>query len=355
MMYELTLSPMYGVLLSSYLKKVSSLNAEAGAASSLTLSDVNDSSAYTSRMSQSDIETLIKEIASFTEDMSFGLDIGMSVHPSDYGTVGYTLMNCSSLHQAFDYAAHHKHASNKGFGITFFKQANLYHFCIDSLVKSEYLQAIIEFDFASALYLSRFFVGIEKAKKVIPQSVSFTHMPQGSLDKYREVFGCEVKFNQSVNEIVFSKAVFEIPIRSANPKLFKLMGGKVAKRKKEMEQNLSLKQKIYQYIFENIENGLPSIEGVASEFNMGVSSFKKHLNNEHTNYTQIMDEVRRDMALKLILDASKSILQIANSLGFANSSAFNRAFKRWLNMTPAAYRKKGLPNNYHSNATFLVP
>jgi len=353
MMYELTLSPMYGVLLSNYLKKVSMLNAEDGSASIITLSDVNDSSAYTSRMSQLEVEALIKNILEFSEDMSFGLDIGMSVHPSDYGTVGYTLMNCSSLYQVFDYAAHHKHASNNGFDVTFFKQANLYHLRIDQLVKSEYLQAIIEFDFASALYLSRFFVGIEKAKKVVPHSVSFKHEALGGLEKYQQVFGCDVKFNQSVNEIVFSKAVFEIPIRSANPKLFKLMGGKVAQRKKDMEQNLSLKQKIYQYIFENIENGVPSIEHVASEFNMGVSSFKKHLSNESTNYTHVMDNVRKDIALKLIADPLKTILEIANYLGFSNASTFNRAFKRWVNLTPAAYRKKNLTNNM--NSTYLVP
>ena len=69
-MYELTLSPMYGVLLSNYLKKVSILNVEDESTPNISLSDVNDRSAYTSRMSQLEIEALIKGIAVFTDDMS---------------------------------------------------------------------------------------------------------------------------------------------------------------------------------------------------------------------------------------------------------------------------------------------
>jgi len=339
-MNELTLSPMYGVLLSNYLIKVKRDQA-VSALSESALKDVNDMALYTSRISQVGVEALIKDIFEATGDMSFGLDIGKTAHPSDYGTVGYTLMNCSSLFQVFDYAAKYKHASNKAFKILFTKQNNFYRFRIDSLVETQWLKVIIELDFVTALYLSRFFVGVDKAKKVIPYVVNFKHEPFANIDKYHRIFGCEVKFNQAINEIVFPQSVFDIPIRSANSKLFKLMESKLVQAQKGIEEKLSLKQKLNQYIQDNIESGVPSLTSTANDFNMSVSSLKSHLKTEKTNYSHIVDEVRKSIALKLVLDPENSILEISMYLGFSNSSTFNRAFKRWTNLTPVRYRKLG--------------
>jgi len=338
-MNELTLSPMYGVLLSNYLTKVKDGRA-LSAASMSALKDVNDFSSYASRMSQFGVEALIKDIFEVTGDMSFGLDIGKNVHPSDYGTVGYTLMNCSSLFQVFDYAAKYKHASNKAFKIEFSKQGSFYRFRIDNHIESQWLKIILELDFVTALYLSRFFVGVDKAKKVIPYEVSFQHEPLADIDKYIRVFGCDVKFNQAVNEIIFPQPVFDIPIRSANPKLLKLMEGKLVQAQKGIKESLSLKQKLNQYIQDNIEYEIPSLTSAANEFNMSVSALKNRLKIEKTNYSNIVDEVRKSIALKLITNPEKSIQDISMYLGFSNSSTFNRAFKRWENMTPATYRKR---------------
>jgi len=340
-MNELTLSPMYGALLSNYLAKVNKCQAlNTTTTQTALMNDVNDSSLYTSRVSQYGVEALIKEIFEATDDMSFGLDIGKTVHPSDYGTVGYTLMNCSSLLQVFNYAARYKHAANKAFKVYFTKQGNFHRFRIDNLVESQWLKVIIELDFVTALSLSRFFVGADKAKKVRPYRVNFKHEPLASVDKYQCVFGCEVKFNQSVNEIIFPQSVFDIPIRSANPKLLKLMEGKLVQAQKGIEEKISLEQKLNQYIQDKIEFRIPSLTAAASDFNMSVSSLKSHLKMEKTNYSNIVDEVRKNLALKLISDSEKSILDISMYLGFSNSSTFNRAFRRWNNMTPASYRKQ---------------
>jgi AraC-like DNA-binding protein len=40
-------------------------------------------------------------------------------------------------------------------------------------------------------------------------------------------------------------------------------------------------------------------------------------------------------------DQDTSITEIAFLLGFSESSAFSRAFKRWVGVTPSEYRKNG--------------
>jgi len=343
-MYELTFSPLYAVLFTAYLSDLTSTHDEK-LTSTISMPDINDCSTGTSRVSLVEIERLIERIYQLKGDLSFGLDIGAGMHPSDYGTVGYALMNCSSLLQVFECAAKYKYSSTKGFNIIFNKQGQFYHFRVDSLVVSEWLKVVIELDFSSALHLSKFFVGSDRAKQVKPNCIRFQHAPLAPISRYEALFSCPVMFNQNCNEMVFSTASFEIPIRSANPNLFKLMESKLASRKKALEQKLSLKEKIERYMLECIQSGegrVPDISHVAVEFNLGVSTLKKYLNNEKTNYTSIADDVRRKLALSLILDPSKSILDISNDVGFSNVSTFNRAFKRWCGKSPAAYRKHSL-------------
>ncbi len=73
---------------------------------------------------------------------------------------------------------------------------------------------------------------------------------------------------------------------------------------------------------------------------MSAATLKRRLNIEGTTYSEILDEVRRDLALRHLADRRLSIAKVALRLGFSNASAFGRAFKRWMGMTPIAYRKR---------------
>jgi AraC-like DNA-binding protein len=70
-----------------------------------------------------------------------------------------------------------------------------------------------------------------------------------------------------------------------------------------------------------------------------MSTLKKHLHQENLNYTTICDDVRKNMAIKMLTISSDQFQHISDYLGFSNSSAFHRAFKRWTGMTPAEYRR----------------
>jgi AraC-like DNA-binding protein len=337
MMHELSLSPIYRVLLEGYLVKVGA-GIEERKAGAATTGDVNDIEAHSMRLSQGQAESLMARIFECTGSKSFGMEIGNSVHPSDFGTVGYFLMNCSSLFQVFDCAAKYKHSLNQGFNVSMTKKAGLHHFQIDNLVKSSWFDVIVEMDFASCLCLSRFFVGADKAKKVKPVYVSFSHSATAPLDHYEAIFSCPVRFNQPINEVVFTREIFEIPIRSANPKLFRLMKRKLAQRLEKLASSQRLSCKTNLYLRSNVDQGFPAIDVVAKDFGLAVSTFQKHLRNEGTHYTQLVEDARHQLALLHLSQSDKSVAALAAELGFSSQNAFIRAFKRWEGVTPSAFR-----------------
>ena len=66
------------------------------------------------------------------------------------------------------------------------------------------------------------------------------------------------------------------------------------------------------------------------------------LQKEKTTFRQVLDEVRKEIAVAYLKDAEASICEIAPLLGFADQSAFKNAFKKWTGRTPGEYRKSVL-------------
>jgi AraC-like DNA-binding protein len=80
------------------------------------------------------------------------------------------------------------------------------------------------------------------------------------------------------------------------------------------------------------------MESVAHQLNMTVRTLRRKLDDEGTGFQDIKDELRRDTALHLLNQSSLSIQSISQQLGFSETAAFTRSFKKWTGQTPRAFR-----------------
>jgi AraC-like DNA-binding protein len=71
---------------------------------------------------------------------------------------------------------------------------------------------------------------------------------------------------------------------------------------------------------------------------MTVRTLQRRLRAEKTGYKQILDDVRRELAVDYVSEPDLSIKEITYMLGFSEPSNFTRAFKRWTGTSPNAYR-----------------
>jgi AraC-like DNA-binding protein len=83
----------------------------------------------------------------------------------------------------------------------------------------------------------------------------------------------------------------------------------------------------------------PEAEHLAAALNMAEATLRRRLKHEGTTYQAIKDELRRDLAISRLADTSETIADIADALGFAEPSAFRRAFRKWTGVRPADYRR----------------
>ena len=70
---------------------------------------------------------------------------------------------------------------------------------------------------------------------------------------------------------------------------------------------------------------------------MSERSLHRRLREIGQSYQGVVDVFRREEAERLLLDGRVDMAEIAHRLGFADQSAFSRAFRRWTNMAPRAW------------------
>lgn len=83
----------------------------------------------------------------------------------------------------------------------------------------------------------------------------------------------------------------------------------------------------------------PDAEAIAQRLNVAPATLRRRLHQEGHSCQSIKDELRRDLALEALRDPARSVADVAAAVGFAEPSAFHRAFRKWTGRRPAEYRK----------------
>lgn len=86
--------------------------------------------------------------------------------------------------------------------------------------------------------------------------------------------------------------------------------------------------------------GIPTQQEVAASLDIPCSTFRRHLVEEGAAFRQLREEALRDIAQELLARDGIAISDIAAHLGFADVTAFRRAFMRWSSESPSAWRQR---------------
>lgn len=81
-----------------------------------------------------------------------------------------------------------------------------------------------------------------------------------------------------------------------------------------------------------------SIEAIARRLQISRTTLYRHLAEQNVTFTQLLEAERKSRAMRFLKETSLSMGEISDRLGYANLSAFNRAFKRWFDTNPTRFR-----------------
>ena len=89
-----------------------------------------------------------------------------------------------------------------------------------------------------------------------------------------------------------------------------------------------------------LPSGECSIEKVAANLDLHPRMLQLKLQQEQTNYRDLLNKTRQTIAEQHLAQGSISITDLALNLGFAEVAVFSRSFKSWTGMSPKEWRAK---------------
>ena len=196
----------------------------------------------------------------------------------------------------------------------------------------------VERDTAATLSLIRQTVGSE----IVPSKVRFREEKPDNIDAYERFFRCPITFGDSVNQIWFERELWEARPPQSNAVSYRFFTNQCRQLSEVMHMPLRYADIVKARL--RAESPIPQFENLIRSLSLSRRTLQRHLRQEHTNYSQILAEVRLERAQDMLKRQGINLEEIATCLGFREASVFSRAFKKWTGLSPHAYREENKPS-----------
>jgi AraC-like DNA-binding protein len=194
---------------------------------------------------------------------------------------------------------------------------------------------VSEFIVAAWVVVARQATGVDFA----PLQVRFRHPRPTSLEAHRRLFRAPIRFGEPVNGLVVRRALLQTPLTRADPGLCAVLDRHVRELLERIPRATALRERVRQLAAQALSTGPPRAATLAHRLHMSRRTLQRQLQGDGTSARELVDTLRRDLAMRYLSDGQVAIAEVAFLLGFSEASAFHRAFRRWSGTTPATYRR----------------
>ena len=295
-------------------------------------SDASDSAGY---IEQSSCSLIWNEATRLTEDDYFGLRVNRMYSPTPFNALALTALASATIKTALQ-------SLSRFFPIVS-AQVKLEIRTVDTAVQvhlepvgdvhAQHLEAVMG-------YLARLL------RQLDPQAqglVTGVHMarPDDQLHACSRLLGCEQVSSADGYYFSLPGAMLDMPLATADAFLLPRFADAMQDLLSHLPSN-DLSEQVKRRIQLLLGSGDISVERVAVPLNISARHLRRKLSQEGTSYEQLVDEVRKEASIRLITEGKLSLTSIAYELGFLDPSSFTRAFRRWTDMSPTAFRRQAL-------------
>lgn len=162
-------------------------------------------------------------------------------------------------------------------------------------------------------------------------------MPREGAEPYEKLMRAPVSFSNAVGQLVFDRDDLIRALPGACPELAQVNDNISIDYLARLDKN-DVVTGVTKKIIELLPDGDCDRDKVASALCMSPSTLQVKLLQRGTNFQQLLDDIRRELGCSYVRQPTRSVTEITFLLGFANTSNFTRAFKRWTGMSPTEFR-----------------
>jgi AraC-like DNA-binding protein len=278
---------------------------------------------------------LLDEAAIALKDDCIGFTLARDFDLREIGLLYYVMASSQTLGDALKRVARYSKITNEALVFGYREGNRLIINLSYSGVPRHSDRHQIEFCMFAVLRICRVLTG----QNLVPQHFSISHYRSEGTSEMARFVGTKVEFGGERDEFALNVDAREFPVIHAdtylNDLLVKYCEAALAYRRGDLGQ---LRTKVENAISSLLPHGRVLVEDVARSLGMSERTLARKLSDEGLNFTEILQQLRRDLAVRYLDDRKLHVSKIAWLIGFHEVSAFTHAFKRWTGKTPRQLR-----------------
>jgi AraC-like DNA-binding protein len=283
-----------------------------------------------------DYVRLVRNALDVTKDCALGLKLGQTVNLAMFGAFGYALMSSRTLKDAAYVFLKYQDLPGQLTRISKKQSDSEWLICFEPLYpfEDQVLVYAIEEVLSTTYYGMNFLVNQE----IDLTEICLNYPAPDHAGLYEEMFHCPVSFMMPENYMRLDSGFFDLPVFTANRSVYEYCTQFCEVMLKGLKKSDQFVDQIRNIIMTSLSR-FHKIGEMAKELGMSTRSLNRRLQERSTSYKRIMNEVRSDLSIRYLENTNLSIDQIADLVGFSETTTFRKAFKTWTGISPSKHRK----------------
>ncbi|MEL6734883.1 MAG: AraC family transcriptional regulator ligand-binding domain-containing protein [Pseudomonadota bacterium] len=172
---------------------------------------------------------------------------------------------------------------------------------------------------------------------VVEVAVTFDRPPRADL--YEEIFQAPVMFCAERNALRIHPHWVTTTDQKAKPYALGLFIDHAETLLEVLRDTSTFRARVEEKILQDLHRGPVSRGRVARDLAVSERTLHRRLKDEGLTYAEVYDGVRDTMAREYLKSQKATVAEVAFLLGFSETSAFVRAFRRWTGLSPSDFRQ----------------
>lgn len=287
---------------------------------------------------------LLEAAARAADCPTFGLRMAESRQLSDFGVMSLLISQQPTLRAALATIIRYRHLVNESVSILL-EEAGGAVIIRQEIVLDQPSRQGTELALGVVFRLCRALLGSHWR----PLSINFTHPAPDDLRVHRRLFGCPLEFDSEFNGIVCRAADLDAPNPTGDPAM-----ARYAERFVDTLPRInspSIGRDVRNAVYLMLPMGRATCEAVAQGLGLSLRTMQRQLDEAGETFTDILNEVRRELALRYVENPQYAMLRVAELLGYSSASTFTRWFSLQFGEPPLAWRRRHANGNTSGNAS----
>lgn len=160
---------------------------------------------------------------------------------------------------------------------------------------------------------------------------------------WHEFFGIAVEFSASCNSLSFPRSYLDLPLAQADSMLHQTLQQQAEALLQDLNKP-DLARQVQHALLHCLPLGEATLAAVARQLATTERTLQRRLAEQELGFQTLLSQTRYQLARQHLANPTLSVLDIALLLGYAEQSAFSKAFRLWSGCSPAQYRQSLAPH-----------